>query len=94
MGYAKLKKWGVALANGHRQSVSYVGPVEIHFGNRRSSTGAMVLGEEALLDALPMDDMDMVVSPAEQSVAVNPDDPNMPSVMPQSFGSQMIEASH
>jgi hypothetical protein len=36
----------------------------------------MVLGDEALLGAIPMEDMDLVVLPGTQSVAVNPANPN------------------
>lgn len=78
MGYKELEKREVTRAKGQRQSVSYVGPVEIRFRNRGSFTGAMVLGEEPLLGAIPMEDMDLVVVPARQTVDVNPDYPNIP----------------
>jgi clan AA aspartic protease len=67
----------VVLADGHCRSVPYVGPVEVRFGNRRCFTGAMVLGNEVLLGAIPMEDMDLVLQPQMQSVEVNPDSPNM-----------------
>ena len=38
----------------------------------------MVIGTEALLGAVPMEDMDLVVSPALQRVTVNPISPNKP----------------
>jgi len=41
--------------------------------------GALVLGDEILLGAAPMEDMDFVVSPATRSVTVNPASPNVPS---------------
>jgi len=37
-----------ALADGHRRTVPYVGPVEVRFRNHRCFTGAMVLGNEVL----------------------------------------------
>ncbi len=37
----------------------------------------MVLGNEMLLGAIPMEDMDLVLRPQLQSVEVNPDSPNM-----------------
>jgi hypothetical protein len=58
--------------------VPYVGPVEVRFGNRRCFTGAMVLGNEVLLGAIPMQDMDLVLRPQLQSVDVNTESPNIP----------------
>jgi len=43
----------VTLASGQKQLVLYVGPIEIGFANRRCFVGAMVLGDEALLGAIP-----------------------------------------
>jgi len=45
------------------------------------ATGAMVLGTEVLLGAIPMDDMDLVLRPQLQSVDVNPESPNIPLSM-------------
>ena len=59
----ELEKREVTLANGHHVTVSYSGPVEIHFKNRRCFTGAMVMGDEPLLGAIPMEDMDLVITP-------------------------------
>ena len=58
---------------------AYVGPIELRFDNRGCFTGALVLGDEILLGAVPMEDMDLVVSPATRSVMVNPASPNVPS---------------
>ena len=74
-----LEQREVTLANGHRIKVPYCGPVEIRFKNRRCFTGAMVMGDEPLVGAIPMEDMDLVVLPARQCVDVNPDSPNIPS---------------
>ena len=57
--------------------MSYVGPVEVRFRNRRCFTGAMVIGDEVLLGAIPMEDMDLVLKPQLQSFDVNPDSPNI-----------------
>ena len=73
------EKREVTLADGSRQLVSCVGPVEVHFGNRRCYTGAMVLGDEVLLGAIPMEDMDLIVRPLTREVMVNPESPNVPS---------------
>lgn len=69
----------VTLADGSRRSVDYVGPVEVRFGNRRCFVGAMVLGDDVLLGAIPMEDMDLVVHPQRREVTVNPDSPNVAS---------------
>ena len=55
----ELEKREVVLADGHRRSVPYMGPVELRFRNRRCFTGAMVLGNEVLLGAIPMEDMEI-----------------------------------
>jgi hypothetical protein len=57
----------------------YVGPIEVRFAERACFTGALVLGDEVLLGAVPMEDMDLVVSPAMRTVTVNPDSPHIPS---------------
>jgi hypothetical protein len=38
----------------------------------------VVLGNEVLLGAIPMEDMDLVLRPQLQSVDVNPESPNLP----------------
>ncbi len=74
----ELERREVVLAEGQRRSVPYVGPVEIRFRNRCCFTGAMVLGDEVLVGAIPMEDMDLVLRPQLQSVDVNPESPNIP----------------
>jgi clan AA aspartic protease len=78
LSLAELERREVVLADGHRRTVPYVGPVEVCFRNRRCFTGAMVLGNEVLLGAIPMKDMDLVLHPQLQSVDVNPESPNIP----------------
>ena len=75
---AELERREVVLADGRRQTVPYMGPVEVRFRNRRCFTGAMVLGTEVLLGAIPMEDMDLVLRPQLQSLDVNPESPNIP----------------
>lgn len=79
LGLNELEEREVTLANGHRVAVPYVGPIEVQFKNRRCFTGAMVMGDEPLLGAIPMDDMDLIINPARQTVNVNPESPNIPS---------------
>ena len=78
LNLAELERREVVLADGRRCTVPYVGPVELRFKNRRCFTGAMVLGNEVLLGAIPMEDMDLVLRPQRQSVDVNPESPNIP----------------
>ncbi len=66
----------VTLADGRRQMCAYVGPIHVRFSNREAYVGAVVLGDTVLLGAVPMEDMDLVVIPAEHRVAVNPLNPN------------------
>ena len=78
-----LEQREVVLADGRRRTVPYVGPIEVRFQNRRCFTGAMVLGDvmlgdEVLLGAIPMEDMDLVLRPQLQSIDVNPESPNIP----------------
>jgi hypothetical protein len=69
----------VTLADGSRRSCPYVGPVQLRFKNRAGYVGALVLGEQVLLGAIPMEDMDLEVRPGTRSVDVNPASPNIAS---------------
>ena len=68
----------VTLADGKCASVPYVGSVNVRFGKRQCFVGALVLGTEVLLGAVPMEDMDLVLNPARREVTVDPASPNMP----------------
>jgi len=74
----ELQKREVVTADGKKMLCPYVGPVEVSYGSRSCFTGAVVLGDEVLLGAVPMEDMDLVVSPAKRTVIANPDSPNIP----------------
>ena len=69
----------VTTADGKKHLCSYVGPIGVKFENRGCFAGALVLGDEVLLGSVPMEDMDIILSPAKQSVIVNPDSPNIAS---------------
>jgi clan AA aspartic protease len=71
----------VTTADEKSHVVPYVGPLQIRFQNRTCFTGALVIGESVLLGAVPMEDMDLVVSPSRQTIAVNPKSPNIPSAL-------------
>lgn len=66
----------VTLADGSRKMVPYVGPIETEFKNRVAYVGAIVMGDEVLLGAIPMEDMDLIVIPQQRLVDVNPLNPN------------------
>ena len=66
----------VTLADGSKRMVPYAGPIQISFKNRVAFVGAIVMGDEVLLGAIPMEDMDLVFIPHERRVDVNPRNPN------------------
>ena len=69
----------VTLADGTKKLVQYVGPIELRFKNRVGFAGALVMGDQVLLGAIPMEDMDLIVIPKTRSLDVNPDSPNVAS---------------
>jgi len=69
----------VTLADGSKKLVPYVGPIELRFKNRVGFAGALVMGDQVLLGAIPMEDMDLVVIPRTRTLDVNPDNPNIAS---------------
>ena len=72
----EVEKREATIADGSRRTVSYSGPLQVHFDNRSSFCGAMVLGDMVFLGAIAMEDMDLVISPKNQRIEVNPDSPN------------------
>lgn len=68
----------VTTADERRTKVPYVGPVRVAFDGRSGFVGALVLGDEVLMGAVPMEDMDLVISPAKREVTVDPENPNLP----------------
>ena len=67
----------VIIADGSRRIVPYMGPLEVRFKNRVALGGALVFGDQVLLGAIPMEDMDLVVLPRSRRVDVNPESPNI-----------------
>jgi clan AA aspartic protease len=66
----------ITLADGSKKMVPYVGPIETRFKNRVAYVGAVVMGDEVLLGAIAMEDMDLVVLPQQRRVDINPLNPN------------------
>ena len=75
----ELQKREVTLADGSSSLVPYVGPIKVAFENRICFVGAMVLGDQCLLGAIPMEDMDLIVHPKLLKLSVNPASPNIAS---------------
>ncbi len=73
----ELYKREVTTADGKKHLYPYMGSIQVKFENRGCFTGALVLGEEVLLGTVPMEDMDVVVSPAKQALIVNTESPNI-----------------
>jgi len=77
----EIEKREVTTADERSHIVPYVGPIQIRFENRTCFTGALVIGDSVLLGAIPMEDMDLVVSPSAGTITVNPRSPNIPSAL-------------
>lgn len=67
----------VTLADGSKRLVPYVGPLELRFKNRVGFAGALVMGDQVLLGAIPMEDMDLIIIPRTRSLDINPESPNI-----------------
>ncbi|WP_395053591.1 clan AA aspartic protease [Flavobacterium sp.] len=65
------------LANGSIEEYDFVGPVQVRFKNRKTICYCMVLpgSNEALLGAIPMEDLDVVINPRRQELELHPDHP-------------------
>jgi len=74
----------VTLADGSKKLVPYVGPIELRFKNRVGFVGALVMGDQVLLGAIPMEDMDLVIVPSSRTIEVNPNSPNFASSIAKS----------
>ena len=78
---SKGSKRQVTTADGAQHIVPYVGPVEVIFENRNCYVGALVMGDDVLLGAVPLEDMDLIISPAHRKLVVNPEFPNFPHAL-------------
>jgi clan AA aspartic protease len=68
----------VQTADEKIHSLPYVGPIRVDFESRFCYVGAMVIGNETLLGAVPMEDMDLLIHPARQKLIINPLSPDKP----------------
>jgi clan AA aspartic protease len=77
LGLEERTKKEVTLADGSKKLVPYVGPVEVCFKDRMGFAGVLVMGDDVLLGAIPMEDMDLVIIPKTRTLDVNPASPNV-----------------
>ena len=79
LGLRTQKRQEVVLADGSLRRCDYVGPVIIHFENRIACCLALVLpgADEVLLGVIPLEEMDVIIDPMTQKLAVHPDRPLM-----------------
>jgi clan AA aspartic protease len=68
----------VIVADGRNIKVPYVGPIRVNFQKRSCFVGALVMGDEVLLGAVPIEDMDLIINPARRELTVDPASPNFP----------------
>lgn len=76
LGLEEVAKKEVTLADNSKRMVPYVGPIEVRFKNRVAFVGAIVMGDQVLLGAIPMEDMDLIVLPQLRRIDINPLNPN------------------
>ena len=81
----EIDKKEVTLADGSKKMVPYVGPLEVRFKNRVGFVGALVMGDQPLWGAIPMEDMDLVVILGKRVLDVNPDNPNVACSIAKGF---------
>ena len=76
-----LKQREVHLADGSRKLVRYAGPIKVEMMGRDCVTAAVVMGDQVLPGAIPMQAMDVIVHPRTEQVVPNPESPNVPSFL-------------
>ncbi len=76
----------VTIADGSKRLVPYVGPIEVRFKTRVGFVGALVMGDQTLLGAIPMEDMDLIVIPHTRTIDVNPGSPNIATSIVKQVG--------
>jgi clan AA aspartic protease len=69
----------VTIADGCSRIVPYVGPIEVRFKNRIGFTGAIVIGDQVLVGAIAMEELDLVIVPRTRTLDVNPASPDRAS---------------
>lgn len=80
LGLEQVDQREVELADGKIHLCDVVGPIEIRFVNRKAVSNAFVMGNEVLLGAIPMEELDVIINTREQKLVVNPENPTMPKM--------------
>ena len=80
LGLEQIDQREVELADGKIHLCDVVGPIEIRFSNRKAVSNAFVMGNEVLLGAIPMEELDVIINTREQKLVVNPENPTMPKM--------------
>ena len=73
----KLAEREVLLADGSAKLVPYVGPLEVRFKNRAGFMGALVMGDQVVVGAIAMEDLDLAVTPKTNELEINPRSPHV-----------------
>ena len=70
----------VTLVDGTKRNLQVAGPIRVQFQSRDCITDAFVLpaNEEPLLGAVPMELMDLTITPSQQKIEYNPLHPDGP----------------
>ena len=69
-------------ADGKTHDVPIAGPVNVRFANRFATCNAMVMGNgPVLLGAIPLEELDVVIDPKSRTLAVNPENPDVPKMV-------------
>lgn len=68
----------VIVADGRQVTVDYFGAVKVEVFGRTAITGALVMGDQILLGAIPMESMDVLIDPARLQLIPKPDSPDRP----------------
>ena len=76
LGLEIVRKRVVQMTDGSLVECGVVEPVSVRFENRRTTTTALVIGDEVLLGAIPMQDMDVLIDPRNERLIVPPERPN------------------
>ncbi len=78
---AKVGEREVTTADGRKQRVDYVGAIKVECFGRSAIIGALVMGDQVLLGAVPMESMDVLVDPARHRLIPNPENPTTPGAL-------------
>ena len=83
LGLDKIGEQTARFADDSLHTLDEEGPVDVVFGNRSTTTRAIVLpgDAEVLLGAIPMEALDVIIDPRDQQMKVHPDRPYIPQTL-------------